>query len=112
MFRDRGFGFGGPVGVACGLDGRDDGHAVLGECFGGLAVERGLGEGGELFEGRGVEVEEGGAWRRVCEESCEAGRRVGLEVARGLHGCEAGDGAPHGGGVQWVVLRGIVVVLS
>lgn len=55
---------------------------MLGERFGRLAVEGGFGEGGERFEGSGVEVQECGSRARVCREACEAGGGSGLEVPR------------------------------
>lgn len=61
----------------------DDGEAVLGQGLGGLAVQRVLGDLLELVEGVVVEVQQGGAWRRVGAEPREAGRRAGLEEAGG-----------------------------
>lgn len=68
---------------------------MLGERLGGLSVYGALGDGGELVESRVVEVEEGGAWGRVREESCETGGCAGLEVFLRFHGGEEPRGCPH-----------------
>lgn len=61
----------------------DDGETVLGQGLGGLAVQRVLGDLLELVEGVVVEVQQGGARRRVGAEAGEAGRGAGLEKAGG-----------------------------
>jgi hypothetical protein len=84
---------------AGGLDGLDDAQAVLCESLGGLAVDAVLGEGLELLEGVVVDIEEGGAWCSVDEETGQTSGRAGLEILGGLcllHRGEEAEGGSHG----------------
>lgn len=72
--------------------------------FGGLAVQRGLGELFKLVECASVEVEERRARRGMCVETCKAGRCSWLKESRRLDGRKLSESSPHGGEGQWRVV--------
>ncbi len=74
---------------------------MLGQRFGGLAIEGGFRELFQLVERAGVEVEECGAGCWVGGEACEAGGRARLEVPGRLDGRELSKRPSHSCGGQW-----------
>jgi hypothetical protein len=78
---------------------------MLGESFSRLSVEGMFRELGELVEGTGIKIYEGGSGRWVSLETSETGGCASFEVLCGFDGRQLAECASHGGQSQWVESR-------